>query len=271
MQRFIENITVMCFAASYATAFALELWHLARPRPILRIIALCFGAAGLLAHVIFLIVQSAMTQTLPLGSPTGSLFILALVLAVFYVGEAIHHGRIAWALFVLPVVLGLIGLGVLLHEPTEAPTWRSALGVTHVVLLLLAAVGVSIAFIASVMYLVQLRRLQAKLPPNQGLPLMSLERLERMNRRAVLWSFPLLTAGLLLGVFLQFTVGIEDWLSLRILSVVALWIVFAVLLYLRYWVHVRGRQLALWTMFAFAILVVALVSHPHSFGQGGGP
>jgi hypothetical protein len=33
---------------------------------------------------------------------------------------------------------------------------------------------------------------------------------------------------------------------------------------------VRGRQLALWTMFAFAILVVALIS-PHSFMQGGGP
>jgi ABC-type uncharacterized transport system permease subunit len=266
MLTFIDAIKVMCFAASYAVAFGLELWHLFRPRPILRYIALGFGAAGLLAHVIYLTVQPV-----PLGSPTGSLLFLALILAVFYVGETIHHQRVAWALFVLPLVLGLIGLGKVLEGSAGSQT--PALGDfwvwTHIILVLLAAVGVSVGFIASVMYLVQLRRLQAKLPPGQGLPLFNLERLEQMNRRAILGAFPLLTAGLLIGVVLQFAKGVEDWFSLRVLSVVGLWIVFAVLLYLRHRVHVRGRQLALWTMFAFAILVLALVSS-HDFDQGGG-
>ena len=36
---------------------------------------------------------------------------------------------------------------------------------------------------------------------------------------------------------------------------------------LRYRVHVRGRQLAILTMFAFAILIVARIC-PHSFDQG---
>jgi ABC-type uncharacterized transport system permease subunit len=272
MQSFFEKISVLCFAASYGVAFALELWHLLRPRPILRIVALGFGAAGLFAHVVFLVVQCLVVEKkLPLGSPTGSLLFLALILAVFYVGEAIHHRRIAWALFVLPLVLGLIGLGVLLHDPSAPASWQSFWGVAHYVLLLLAAVGVSIGFIASVMYLVQMRRLRDKLPPSQGVPLFSLERLELMNRRAILAAFPLLTGGLLVGIVLQFTAGVQDWFSLRILSVVCLWLVFAILLYLRYFVHVRGRQLALWTMFAFAILVIALISAPHSSGQGGGP
>lgn len=274
MLTFIERVTVMCFAASYASAFAVELWHMVRPRPILRYVALGFGAAGLLAHILFLAYQTMGRQALPLGSPTGSLLLLALILAVFYVGEAIHHGRVAWAIFVLPLVLGLIGLGVLVHEPNEATTasWQSFWGVTHGTLLILAAVGVSVGFIASVMYLVQLRRLQAKLPPSAGLPHFNLERLELMNRRAILWSFPLLTAGLLAGFALQIYNGmfLQQWFSIRILSVIGLWVVFAILLYLRYRVHVRGRQLALWTMFAFAILVLALVS-PHSFEQGGGP
>jgi ABC-type transport system involved in cytochrome c biogenesis permease subunit len=269
MLTFAERVTVLCFAASYATAFALELWHLFRPRPILRILALGFGGAGLLAHVIFLIVQSLVKQKLPLGSPTGSLLFLALILAVFYVGEAIHHRRMAWALFVLPLVLGLIGLGVLVPVPAEEASLQSFWTLAHGILLLLAAVGVSIGFIASVMYLVQLRRLQAKLPPSQGVPLFNLERLELMNRRAILWSFPFLTAGLLAGFALQASYS-GDWFSVRILSVVGLWIVFAILFYLRYWAHVRGRQLALWTLFAFAILVLALIS-PHSFVQGGGP
>jgi ABC-type uncharacterized transport system permease subunit len=268
MLTFSQKITVMCFAASYATAFALELWHLYRPRPILRLVALGFGGAGLLAQVTYLIVQPV-----PLGSPTGSLFFLALILVVFYVGETIHHQRIVWALFVLPLVLGLIGLGVLVQgrSATQTPATLGDFWVwTHIVLLLLASVGISIGFIASVMYLVQLRRLQAKLPPSQGLLLFNLERLELMNRRAILGSFPLLTVGLLIGIILQFSKGVEDWLSLRVLSVAGLWIVFAILLYLRYRVHVRGRQLALWTMFAFVILVLALVSS-HDFNQGGVP
>jgi ABC-type uncharacterized transport system permease subunit len=267
MLTFAAKVTVMCFAASYGVAFALELWHMYRPRPILRLVALGFSAAGLLAQIIYMVMQSV-----PLGSPTGSLFFLALILAVFYVGETIHHQRIAWALFVLPIVLGLIGLGVLLHQSASNPmpvTLGDFWVWTHIILLLLAAVGVSIGFIASVMYLVQLRRLQAKLPPSQRLPLFNLERLELMNRRALLAAFPLLTVGLLIGIILQFSGNAMDWLSLRVLSVVSLWVVFAILLFLRYRVHVRGRQLALWTMFAFAILVVALLTS-HDFAQGGG-
>ncbi|MSQ96064.1 MAG: hypothetical protein EXR98_16125 [Gemmataceae bacterium] len=268
MLTWIEKITVTCFAASYAVAFGLELWHLFRPRPILRFVALGFGGAGLFAHVIYMTVQSV-----PFVSPTGSMLLLALILSVFYVGEAIHHQRVAWALFVLPLVLGLIGLAVLVQTqspPTEG--WQSFWGIAHGTLLMLAAVGVSVGFIASVMYLVQLRRLQAKLPPNQGLPLLNLERLELMNRRAILWSFPLLTAGLLAGFALQLYNGmlLQDLFSVRIVSVLGLWLVFAILLYLRYRVHVRGRQLALWTMFAFAILVLALVSS-HDFSKGVGP
>lgn len=270
MLTFFEKVTVVCFAASYGVAFALELWHLFRPRPILRIVALGFGAAGLLAHIIYLSMQ-----TLPLGSPTGSLFLLALILAVFYVGEAIHHGRVAWALFVVPVVLGLIGLAVLTQDSSETQPLelRSYWGWAHGLLLILAAVGVSVGFIASVMYLVQLRRLQAKLPPGQGLPLDNLERLELMNRRAILAAFPLLTAGLLAGFALQLYNGfaLHDWLNPRILSVFGLWVVFALLLYMRYRVHVRGRQMALLTMLAFAILMFALISPPHSFMQGDGP
>lgn len=269
MLEFASLIKVMCFAASYAIAFGLELWHFLRPRPILHYLALGMGLAGVLAQIVFLIMQA-----IPLQSPTGSLLLLALILMVFYLGEAFHHRRIAWALFVLPIVLGLIGLAVALQADNPAPAqgWGDFWGIAHGTLLILAGVGVSIGFIASIMYLVQLRRLQAKLPPGQGMSLMSLERLELMNRRAILLAFPLLTAGLLAGFALQFRDGytVDNWLSPKILSVVGLWLVFAILLYLRYRVHVRGRQMALWTMVAFAILVVALI-FPHSFEPGGGP
>ena len=67
-------------------------------------------------------------------------------------------------------------------------------GLVHGILLFLAAVGMSVGFLASVMYLVQARRLRAKANPVSGLKLLSLERLETMNRRAVNLAFRVRTA-----------------------------------------------------------------------------
>lgn len=269
----------MCFAASYVVALALEVWHLLAPRPILRFISLGFGGAGLLAHTIYVLVQP-----LQLSAPFWSLLFLAWILAVFYFYGSIHHGRLAWGLFVLPLVLGLIALAETLSrnegdsnvgflQALQAPWGERFWGTVHGSLLLLAGVGISVGFVASVMYLVQVRRLRAKLPPGQGVRLLSLERIEEMNRRAILWAFPLLTAGLLVGMALQLRNGdlFADWSSPKILSAIGLWVVFAILLYLRYGVHARGRQVAILTVLAFALLVFALASPVHPFVDGGGP
>jgi ABC-type uncharacterized transport system permease subunit len=275
MPPLVERITEFCFAASYAVALLLELWHLLRPRPIQRVLSLVFGGAGLLAHTMYVFVQP-----LRLDSALGSLIFLAWILAFFYFYGSLHHGKVAWGIFVLPLVLGLVALGVAMPRSVSASSEGSLMtfvsgegfwGGVHGSLLLLAAVGVCVGFVASVMYLVQVRRLRTKMAPNHGMRMLSLERLEEMNRRAILLSFPLLTAGLVVGIALQLHTGqfFEAWSSPKILSVVGLWVVFAVLLYLRYAVHVRGRQVALWTIFAFALLLLALVS-AHPFVQGAG-
>lgn len=278
MPAFLERVTVFCFAASYGVALALELWHLVQPRPILRYGANCFGAAGLLAHVFYLAVQP-----ISLAAPAGSLLLLALVLAVFYVYGSIHHRHVAWGLFVLPLVLGLVILAWVLPPPASseaiASVWTgvSFWGMAHGILVMLAAVGISVGFVASVMYFVQAHRLRAKLPPSPGMKMLSLERIETMQRRAILWAFPLLTVGLLVGLVLLAHQGAwaDAWNSPLILSTLGLWLVFAVLLYLRYGVHVRGKQAAAWTMVAFAFLIVSLVSLAMSSSVhpllGGGP
>ncbi len=67
-----------------------------------------------------------------------------------------------------------------------------------------------------------------------------------MNRRALNLAFPLLTAGLLVGALLlpKAPEVSDSWLSLKILSTAGLWLVFLVLLYLRYGAHVPARRLA---------------------------
>jgi ABC-type transport system involved in cytochrome c biogenesis permease subunit len=280
----IERITIFCFAASYSVALGLELLQLFRPRPVQRLVSLIFGGAGLLAHTLFIAVQP-----LPLASQSGSALFLAWILAMFYLYGSVHHRRLAWGVFVLPLVLGLVGLAEVFAEesvsPGADPASRPGImrdlfavqgerfwGLIHGGLILLAAVGVCVGFVASVMYLVQVRRLRAKALPGRGVRLLSLERLEAMNRRAIILAFPLLTAGLLVGAALLAHAAdrMAGWTDPKVLSALVLWLVFAILLYLRYGVHLRGRRLALLTIVAFALLVFTL-AWPHTLGQGGVP
>src|SRR5215813_10226721 len=208
MQLLMERVTQFCFAASYAVALSLELWHLYHRRPIHRVMANVFGGAGLLAHTIYLAVQRP-----PLGWQYGLLLVLAWILAIFYLYGSIHHARQAWGIFVLPVVLALVVLAGVFGPPTDADGGRvtglfslndrELLGIAHATLLVMAAVGVCVGFVASLMYLVQAHRLKAKALPGQGLRLPSLERLETMNRRALTLAFPLLTVGVLPAMVLR--------------------------------------------------------------------
>jgi ABC-type transport system involved in cytochrome c biogenesis permease subunit len=270
----MERVTLFCFAASYTVALCLELWHLYQRLPVQRVLANVFGGAGLLAHTIYLAVQRP-----PLGWQYGLLLALAWILAIFYLYGSVHHARQAWGIFVLPLVLVLVGLATLFGAPTGPEGGRVSglfsledrklLSITHATLLILAAVGVCVAFVASLMYLVQAHRLKAKMLPGEGLRLPSLERLETMNRRALTLAFPLLTIGALLGIVLMGHAAheIADWRDPRVLSTVLLWLVFALLLYLRFGLHLRGRRVALLTLVAFGLLLLTLAL-PH-MGRGG--
>jgi ABC-type transport system involved in cytochrome c biogenesis permease subunit len=276
----LDRITLFCFQASYAVALILELLQLVRPRPVQRLLALGFGCAGLLAHTLFLIAQGP-----PIASQFGSVLFLAWILAIFYIYGSYHHKKLAWGVFVLPLILSLAVLAGVYRRPEFDPEggwWSRLLSVQsenlkfwlilHIGMLLLAAVGVCIGFLASMMYLVQMHRLKAKVMPGSAFQLLSLERLEAMNRRAINLAFPLLTGGMLIGLVLlrQSSVPVVSAMDPRMLSTLLLWLVFAILLYLRYGYHLRGRRVAFLTIIAFPLLVLTLAT-AHSMTGGNGP
>ena len=270
----IQNIHHYCIGLSYLCAFLLEAGRLLWPAKGWRVAGLTFGAAGLFAHTAYLLVQHPSPAV-----PYGSVLLLAWVLALFYFYGTVHHAKQAWAVFVLPVVIGLVALSRVLltaepeHAAFDLAAWASGdrfWGGVHGVLILLASVGVSISFLASMMYLIQARRLRRKVAPGTVTPMLNLERLETMNRRALNGAFPMLTAGLLVGTLLipHGPAFSDNWLSLKVLSTAGLWLVFLVLLYLRYGAHIPARRLALFSVVAFALLLVALVAS-HPFATGG--
>jgi ABC-type transport system involved in cytochrome c biogenesis permease subunit len=257
----VDAVNLSCFASSYAIALALELWHQCRPRPVLRLLSIAFGAVGLLAQTVLLAVQRP-----ALAGQYGWMLFLSWILAIFYLYGTIHHSRLAWAVFVLPLVIGLVSLAwafqpTAVAKRTDDNIWAPV----HGVLLLLASVGMCVSFLASLMYLVQVHRLRTKTLPGQGIKLLSLERLEAMHRRAVILAFPLFTAGMFLGAVMLFSDfnNLNGWFDPRVLSALGLWIVFAVLIALRFAWHLRGRPVALLTIAAFVLMMCCLaLSHP---------
>jgi ABC-type transport system involved in cytochrome c biogenesis permease subunit len=264
-----QHVSHTCFGLSYLLALIFEFARIRWPQSVVRYAGLAFGGIGLLTHTAYLLFRQP-----ALATPHGALLAVAWVLAIFYLYGTLHHRRQAWAIFVLPVVLGLVGLALVVVSSPEAapsvevPPWLIGdrfWGAIHGVFLLFAAVGISVGFLASVMYLVQANRLRNKLNPLGGLNILSLERLEDMNRRAVNIAFPLLTIGLLLGGVLlrQYHDLADNWFSVKVLGTVGLWLVFLLLLYLRYAAHVSGRRLAFFTIAAFVLMLLVLVaSHP---------
>lgn len=272
----LHDISTSCFGASYLLAFGCELARLRWPNAALRWGGIAWAGVGLFTHSVFLALKPPNPAT-AYGAPLA----VAWVLAVFSLYGSLHTPKRAWAVFVLPMALGLVALALFAVKPPDptapgVPEWAAGdklWGAIHGVFVLLAAVGVCVGCLASVMYLVQADRLRRKRSPLGGMNLLSLERLEQISRRAVNFAFPLLTAGLLLGLILLPWPRLGDnWVNLKVLGTLGLWAVFGVLMYLRYSAHASGRRLAWLTIAAFGLmLVVLLAAHPFANDRASPP
>lgn len=262
----LQGVSHACFGLSYLLALGCEAARIWKPIAWLRPVGICAGAAGLFAHTLYL------AYHLPSpAEPFAAVLLVSWVIAVFALYGTLHHTRQAWAIFVWPVVVGLVGLSLALltgTTETSVPTWilgDRQWGIIHGILILLAAVGVTVGFLAAMMFLVQSSRIKNKANPLGSFRLMSLERLEGMNRRAVYLAFPLLSVGLILGgVLLRKNHDVPlNWYSLKVLGTAGLWLVCLLLLYLRYASAVSARRLAWLTVLAFLLTVIVLAAtHP---------
>jgi len=261
----LSRISIVCFAASYGFTLALEVTRFYFRRGI-RGVVLGFAAAGLLAHTLFL-ANRAMTAS---GAPLSSAFdwdlLAAWALMVAYLYLTWHHPNIAIGLFLLPLVLGLIALaGFANRQPFPQSHAGQVWGTIHGVLLLLGVVAVTVGFAAGLMYLIQSYRLKQKLPSAAGVPLPSLEWLQRVNSRAIWIAVFMVGAGFVSGIVLNMVlhehkidqVPWSDPVIWRTAPVFA-WLLAAAIFSAVYRPARSGRKVAYLTVASFAILAVSL-------------
>ncbi len=203
----LSRVTISCFGFSYALAWALELARVSFRARIRHGLSIGCVALGLVAHTSFLIFQARIDlgQGTVFGSWHAWGLILAWLLAVASLLVMIRFPKLAYATFLLPLVLASIGVaGRLRSLPSFTPEGTLSIwGFVHGMALLLGTVGVCVGFLAGLMYLLHAEQLKRKRAPWRGLPLPSLERLQRTGERSLVVSSALLAVGLLSGIVLN--------------------------------------------------------------------
>lgn len=263
----MERLTILCFGGTYGLALLAELARFLVRGAARWYVTVGLTALGWVVQTVYLANLARVDQRLPITTVFESLVALSWIFAAIALYLMARAAKpVAVGVFVLPVVLALIVFAALL-PPSKRVEWGGSTvfwGSVHGVFLLLGAVGTCVAFVAGLMYLVQSNRLKHKRPPRFGVTLPSLEQSERVNRGAITAAFPLLTFGLLIGVALSLArAGAGGttirWTDPKVLSGLAMWLAFAVLLHARYRPSWRGRSVVWLTFLAFAFLVFAWV------------
>lgn len=260
----LHGVGIVCFAGSYAVALILELSRLVFRSAIRGVVMLGFATAGLVAHTAFLYHQAVEMPGSPLSSPREWYLIAAWLLVVVYLYLTCYHPGRSFGLFLLPLVLGLIGVAVFFASPepfARGPASR-AWGLVHGGSILLASVSLLVGLVAGLMYLEQARRLKKKRPPIRGLRLPSLEWLRRANSRAVVIATFMLGLGLSSGEILRLLSRGEvvPWNDPVVLSTSCLFgcLLAAVGVGVVYRPATAGRKVVYLTLLSFLALVIAL-------------
>lgn len=242
----------------YAAAAALLFVSLARgDERRLPAAATAVFAVGLLVHTAAMASFALRFGELPLVGLGPALSSLGLLVALGALIAATlgHAGTVGLVLAPVVTLLTGVALAVRVQPIAEEGAFRGVWIGLHVLFALVGYVGLTLAFAAGLMYLLQFRELKSKhfgaifrvFPP--------LDTLERLGRRGVLLGFPFLTLALVLGF--AWIVRFDDPSAVgnpKILWGALSWSILLTVL-----LAGRGRRAALFSVIGFVVVVVAYV------------
>lgn len=270
----LQNISITCFAASYVVVFILEISRVFFDVSFRKYVRVGFAAAGLFAHTVFLVLQGKLvlgSTGLWLGSWFGWCLATAWILAIAYIWISARQPKSVIGLFLIPLILGLIGLGVGFgHENEFRPIKaKSTWSMVHGSALLLGTAIVALGFVFGVVYVVQSRRLKHKSPQPKYFRLPSLEWLQKSCEYSLVISTFLLAIGLVSGIAINWTHqadgtlllgGIIAWSNPVIWSsgILFSWLLLVSIFNFCYQPSRQGRKVAYLVIASFLFLVLEL-------------
>jgi cytochrome c-type biogenesis protein CcsB len=218
---------------------------------------------GVGLHALSLALQSFAAGNVPVVGLGEALSVLAVLLVAVFLLVQIRAPLRARGSVVAPLAFGLAFAAVALKGGVEPlpPALRSVWFPLHVGISLLGDAVFALAFSASVLYLIQERRLKAHRGGGVLQRLPSLETLDRVSHTCLVWGLVLLTLGVMSGiVWAHVAWSNSPWMrDPKIAATLLVWILYVVLLQGRMTAGWRGRWAAQLTIAGFAVIVFSLV------------
>ncbi len=184
--------------------------------------------------------------------------ILGLMFGLSFLLVYWRYRTFALGIFLLPLAFLLCLLpafrpGV---ETSSFPGLQSGWLFVHIALLLAAYAALFVSLVASVLYLIQERRLKSKSLTSGRIKLPPLATIDAIALKALLFGFPCMTAGLLVGSLLaQITYGATYFRDPKILLAFAMWLAYIGMIYIRRHSGLRGRRAVYLSSFVFMVVL----------------
>jgi ABC-type uncharacterized transport system permease subunit len=236
-------------------------------RPRWRLVAVPATIAAALFHFVSLAeTLNAAHHRLPVETHEVQ-SLLALILALAFLLVYAWYRSVSIGIFVLPIAFMLAILAAFRpgQETFSAPI-RTGWILLHIVLLLAAYAALFVSLLASLLYLIQERRLKSKAGNHRWLPPLDtpLETIDQIALKTLLFGLPCMTAGLLIGsVIAQADYGAKYFSDPKILLTFGLWIAYVAMIFIRRASGLRGRRAVY--LSSFVILVVLFVWAANQF------
>jgi len=218
--------------------------------------------AGFVAHAAGLALRGQTVGNVPVTNFGEALSFLALLLVGVFLLVQLRAPLVALGAVVSPLAFGLTFSAVALKGGAQPlpPELRSVWLPVHVGLSFLGDAVFALAFSASLLYLVQERRLKVHRGRGALRHLPSLETLDRVSHTCLKWGLVLLTLGITSGIVWAHEVWAGVWArDPKLLFTLFVWVLYVVLLQGRMTAGWRGRWAAQLTIAGFAVLVMSLV------------
>ncbi len=213
-------------------------------------------------HSLFLLSRIFETGRIPILGCHEVLNFFAWIMAGIFLILQFRTRTAVLGAFVSPVVLLLLiyasrGLGAAVTMPAVL---QGALVPFHVFLSVAGEALFALASCAGAMYLLQDRFLKQKTARRISAVLPSLGELDRINHFCLLWGFPLLTLGLLVGAFWARVVWGSSWQwDPKQVWTLAVWGTYAILLHQRLAIGWKGHKPAVLSLLAFLFFLTAFL------------
>src|SRR5579872_4503203 len=224
-------------------------------------IALHAASIGMVFHFVSLVELFLSGHVVWASVHNGESLLAFLSMTFFMIIYAIYQTT-SPGVVVFPIVFFLTFVAAVDEQPVLLTSFVQHKGwlVAHIILIFTGYAALMLSFGASLLYLIQERRLKSKKPSSLISFLPALEVIDQIGYRSLLLGFPFMTLGLITGSVVAITaptIGRVDFLDPKILLSVLMWAVYMLMVFTRWNSGWRGRRAAFLATFAFVAALAA--------------